>query len=387
MPTVLETPLRIAALSAQEAAIPGGRNYMKKKALRRRVAAGCIFFSIPLFTLAFAQVRAMAAELAGTVQGAGFPIAGSMVTLYGAGAGAPTQLAQGKTDDNGAFNMNIDQTPTDSVFYLFAKGGTAKAAVDKSPNDTIALMAVLGTELPKTVTVNELTSVASTFTAARFINGEAISGNPLGLRIAAGNVPNLVDPGTGAWGKVILDPLNSTQTTTLANLNTLGSLISAFFTVADDDWRARFLKAATPIGGATPTNTLEAMVGIARRPWANANARCSTKPTRSRRTALGAKRHSCRISPTSRTTSPYRSASPAAGCAPMASSFSTPMAISGAARTGCRARSLALAATSVAARSKSPPTEPCCHQRSTVSGAWAWTESGGAPLAGWSVRQ
>ena len=67
---------------------------------------------------------------------------------------------------------------------------------------------------------------------------------------------------------MILDPLNSTQTTTLANLNTLGSLISAFFTVANDDWRARFLKAATPIDGATPTNTLKAMAGIASAPWA-----------------------------------------------------------------------------------------------------------------------
>jgi hypothetical protein len=68
----------------------------------------------------------------------------------------------------------------------------------------------LGSELPKTVTVNELTTVASAFTAARFINGESISGKSLGLRIAAGNVPNLVDPVTGAWGKVLLDPLNST---------------------------------------------------------------------------------------------------------------------------------------------------------------------------------
>lgn len=35
----------------------------------------------------------------------------------------------------------------------------------------------------------------------------------------------------------------------------------------DDDWRARLLKAATPTGGATPKNTLEAMAGIAREPW------------------------------------------------------------------------------------------------------------------------
>src|SRR5262249_58321499 len=116
--------------------------------------------------------------------------------------------------------------------------------------------------------INELTTVASTFTSARFIKGEAISGNPLGLRIAAGNAPNLVDPATGGWGKVLLDPLNSSMTTTLAKLDTLGSLISAYATVANDDWRARFLKAATPTGGVTPKNTLEAMAGIAREPWA-----------------------------------------------------------------------------------------------------------------------
>ena len=38
--------------------------------------------------------------------------------------------------------------------------------------------------------------------------------------------------------------------------------------MANDDWRARFFKAATPPSGATPKNTLEAMAGIARAPWA-----------------------------------------------------------------------------------------------------------------------
>ena len=127
---------------------------------------------------------------------------------------------------------------------------------------------MLGNSPPENVVINELTTVASTFTAARFLKGEAMSGNPLGLRIAAGNTPNLVDPVTGKWGKVLLDPLNSSMTTTMANLDTLGSLISAYATVANDDWRARFLKAATPTGGVTPKNTLEAMEGIAREPWA-----------------------------------------------------------------------------------------------------------------------
>jgi hypothetical protein len=53
-----------------EAAIAGGRKCMKKKTVRRRVAARCTLFSIALFTLVFAQVQAMTAELAGNVDGA-----------------------------------------------------------------------------------------------------------------------------------------------------------------------------------------------------------------------------------------------------------------------------------------------------------------------------
>jgi DNA-binding beta-propeller fold protein YncE len=197
-------------------------------------------------------------EIEGHVLIAGKPIAGSTVTLYAAGEGSPTQLAQGKTDAKGEFELGAKSAPKGSVFYLVAKG----------PNEAVALMSLLGTSLPEKVTVNELTTVASAFTAARFINGEAISGKPLSLRIASGNTPNLVCPVKGTWGKVLLDPLNSSMTTTMATLDTLGSLISAYATVANDDWRARFLKAATPTGGAAPRNTLEAMAGIAREPWA-----------------------------------------------------------------------------------------------------------------------
>jgi hypothetical protein len=207
--------------------------------------------------------------LNGQVLGAGAPIKGSTVTLWVASAGAPKQLAETHTGPDGRFTLSADSAPgTDAILYVVAKGGVPMANKAGGNNPAIALMTVLGTALPETVTINELTTVASAFTAARFINGEAISGHPLGLRIAAGNVPNLVDPVTGGWGSVLLDPLNSTQTTTLATLNTLGSLIAAALTVATDDWRARFFEAATPPGGVTPTTTLEAMAGIARAPWA-----------------------------------------------------------------------------------------------------------------------
>jgi hypothetical protein len=212
---------------------------------------------------------AAAGQLQGQVLGGGAPIANSTVTLWVASAGAPRQLGQTRTGADGRFALNAAGAPgKDAILYLVAKGGRPTASKAGGENPAIALMSVLGTAAPKTVTINELTTVASVFTAARFINGESISGNPLGLRIAAGNAPNLVDPVTGKWGKVLLDPLNSSMTTTMANLDTLGSLITAAVTVANDDWRARFFKAATPFGGTTPKNTLEAMAGIARAPWA-----------------------------------------------------------------------------------------------------------------------
>jgi hypothetical protein len=214
----------------------------------------------------------VAANLSGAVQLAHSPVTGSTVTLYAAGTGAPTQLAQATTDDQGAFTLTGADAPADSIYYVIAKGGTPKAATGKGNNNSFALLVVLPNSLPTKVTIDEFTTVASAFTVARFINGESISGNTLGLKIAAGNVPNLVDPVTGGWGTVLLDPLNSTQTTTLVTLDTLASLITASVTVANDDWRARFFKAATPTGGTTPTDTLEAMAGIAREPWSQPKA-------------------------------------------------------------------------------------------------------------------
>jgi hypothetical protein len=55
--------------------------------------------------ISLTNTSALAAELSGTVQGAKQPIAGSTVTLFAAGTGAPKQLAQGKSDDSGAFAL------------------------------------------------------------------------------------------------------------------------------------------------------------------------------------------------------------------------------------------------------------------------------------------
>src|SRR4051812_10923814 len=175
-------------------------------------------------------------QIQGQVEAGHGAVAGSTVSLWAASADAPVRLAQVHTDAGGQFVVSVDQPPTGApILYLTASGGTPAANTGGGSNDRLNLLAVLGATPPAKVAVNELTTVASAFTNARFIKGEAISGNPLGLKIAAGNVPNLVDPATGAWGKVLLDPLNSTQTATLATLDTLGSLVTAFATVASDD--------------------------------------------------------------------------------------------------------------------------------------------------------
>ena len=230
------------------------------------VAGRLCIAAFAVFAISLAGTACAADSIEGQVLGAGAPIAKSTVTLWSASADAPKQLAQTQTGDDGRFTLSAEGPP-DSILYIVAKGGEPTANKVGGDNPAIALISVIGSKPPAHVVINELTTVASAFTAARFINGESISGNRLGLKIAAENAPNLVDPVTGKWGKVLLDPLNSSMTTTLASLDTLGSLITASFTVANDHWRDRFFKASTPTGGATPKNTFEAMAGIARAPW------------------------------------------------------------------------------------------------------------------------
>ena len=122
----------------------------------------------------------------------------------------PHSWLKAKTDDSGAFDLHVDQTPADSILYLVARGGTPKAAANKGPNDAIGLIAALGGSLPNKVTVNEFTTIASVWTSAQFLKGDVLSGTALGLRIAAGNVPNFVNLETGGYGDTIQDAINST---------------------------------------------------------------------------------------------------------------------------------------------------------------------------------
>src|SRR6516164_8925828 len=211
---------------------------------------------------------AAAEALDGQVFAGGHPVAGSNVTLWAAGAGAPQQLAQARTDPDGHFAFASIAAPgPDASLYLVAKGGHSAADKTSGDNPALALMTVVGAKPLPHVTINEMTTVASVWTHAQFVEGAGIKGHVLGLRIAAGNVPNFVDLATGGWGGAIQDPLNSGQTPTMANFATLADLLAGCATREKADACAKLFAAATPPTGAAPTDTLTAAEAIAKYPW------------------------------------------------------------------------------------------------------------------------
>jgi len=60
---------------------------------------------------------------------------------------------------------------SDVSLYLVAKGGQQKG---NSDNRAIALLTVLGNTPPAKVVINEMTTVASVWTNAQFLDGTAI---------------------------------------------------------------------------------------------------------------------------------------------------------------------------------------------------------------------
>jgi hypothetical protein len=206
-------------------------------------------------------------HIAGQVFSGGTPVERATVTLWAATAGAPVQLDRAATGADGRFTVDAPvASAEDASLYLTARGGKSLADTATGGNDHLALLTVLGSAPPATVVINELTTVASVWTHAQFIDGTAIQGHALGLRIAAGNVPNLVDVTNGGLGPVVQDPLNSSQTTTLATLNTLANLLAGCATRIRGDACEKFFAAATPPGGTAPTDTLSAAQNIARHP-------------------------------------------------------------------------------------------------------------------------
>src|SRR5262249_21298785 len=138
-------------------------------------------------TEGFAQQRS-GVRIEGQVQAGVGPLANSTVTLWAAGAGQPRQLAPARTNNHGRFQLGGQEAlGADVILYVVAKGGEAAVNRGAGDNPAAALLAVLSNTPPSKVVINEMTTVASVWTHAQFIDGAAIKGHALGLKIAADN--------------------------------------------------------------------------------------------------------------------------------------------------------------------------------------------------------
>ncbi len=230
----------------------------------RRIAgsvAGVLVLVLSTLVLATAPARAAGATLTGTVTLAGTPVATPGINLFATdpGGGTPTFLAAATSAADGSFSLTYTPpSQSTSVLYLMV-------ASSQSP---VVLVSVLGPTAPPSVVVNERTTVAAAFGMARFAFGIAIRGPVPGLPNAVGMVHNLADPATGEIGSVLASPPNGAETETLRTFNTLANMVAAC--QPSDAVCSTFLSLAATPAGATPTNTFQALVNIARDPWHNA---------------------------------------------------------------------------------------------------------------------
>jgi hypothetical protein len=207
-----------------------------------------------------AASAAPSATMTGVVQSGGTasarPLASVRVTLYEATGSAPTRLGQATTDASGSFGIASAVDTTEGVFY-------ATAAVGRG----VELVAVLGTSLPSTTTVNELTTVAAAYSMAQFYEDDAISGDPFALGIADGMNDNIADTATGESSSVLLASPNADETNSLRLTRSLANLLAA--SVTSRGVTASFLALAKPSRGPGPETTAQALANLARDPAQN----------------------------------------------------------------------------------------------------------------------
>ena len=199
-------------------------------------------------------------SLSGVVQTGGTtssqPLPDVHVTLFEATRALPTTLGQATTDASGRFTIPYRKASSSSIFFVKADIG-----------EGVEFVTVLGPNLPASVTVNELTTVAASYSMAQFYRTGVISGNSFGLQIAAGMNDNIVASATGQSSSMLLNSPNADQTNSLRSTRSLANLLAAC--VDDPDVTASLFDLTTPPGGLPPHNTAEALANLARDPGQN----------------------------------------------------------------------------------------------------------------------
>jgi hypothetical protein len=213
-----------------------------------------------MFLTAGEVLSANLKALSGIVQTGGTsssePLPHVHVTLFEATQTLPITVGETTTDALGRFTIRYRNKSSSSIFFV-------KADVAES----VQFIAVLGPALPASVTVNELTTVAASYSMAQFLRTGVISGNSFGLRIAAGMNDNIVAFVTGQSSPVLLNSPNADETNSLRSTRSLANLLAAC--VDDPNVTTTLFELTTPPGGLPPSNTAQALANVARDPGHN----------------------------------------------------------------------------------------------------------------------
>src|SRR6266516_6895537 len=229
------------------------RNYMVTISRVLLVAAAILL-------TADGALSASPGSLSGVVQTGGTrssqPLPKVHVSLFEATTEQPTMLGQATTNGSGQFSIRYTRGTSQSIFFVQAH-----------VTEGVRFITILGPNLPTSVTINELTTVAATYSMAQFLRTGAISGNSFGLQLAAGMNDNIVAFATGESSPVLLNSPNADQTNSLRSTRSLANLLAAC--VDDPDVTASLFDLTTPPGGLPPHNTAEALANLARDPGQN----------------------------------------------------------------------------------------------------------------------
>jgi hypothetical protein len=211
-------------------------------------------------TIACMASSLYAASISGTIQSGGtsgsVPLRNVNVALFEATTGTPNLLAQARSDAFGHFRITSPKESSASIFFVTADVGAG-----------VQFVAVLGPNLPPSVTINELTTVAASYSMAQFYRTGVISGDSFGLQIAAGMNNNLVTVTTGNSSLVLLNSPNADETNSLRMTRTLANALVAC--VNSLVATAALLALTKPAGRSLPHNTAEALANLARDPGQN----------------------------------------------------------------------------------------------------------------------
>jgi len=180
------------------------------------------------------------------------------------------------TDATGHFTLTYANTcNSDAEVYLLVQYGNAGAGINFNSAEMAAVGPCGNLTNNSHIEINELTTVASVYSLAQFMNGSPYIASTInnlgGMAQAFADVNQLTDVTTGTIPGPALPAGSSFPT---AKMNTLANIIAACInstggTAGDGSVCGNLFAAATPPGGTAPTDTVTALANIAQNPALN----------------------------------------------------------------------------------------------------------------------